>query len=66
MSKTIKISEETYRELEGLLEPRETFDGVVRRIVRVYQTVKSVADTLGPSHYLRSPTPPGSGKGGPP
>ncbi|GAI48531.1 unnamed protein product, partial [marine sediment metagenome] len=61
MTHTIKVSDETYQELESLLEPRETFDGVVGRLLKVYKTIKEVAGILGPSHYLKSKTPPGQG-----
>jgi len=53
MSKPIKVSEDTYQELVGLLMPRETFDGVIKRILQVYKTISNVSDILGPSHYLQ-------------
>lgn len=60
MSKTIKVSGETYGELEKLLTPRETFDGVVRRILYVYKQMKEISDDLGPGHYLKSEKSPAS------
>jgi hypothetical protein len=53
MRKSIKVSEQNYLELESLLEPRETFDDVVGRLLHVFRTMRTVSDTLGPSHYLR-------------
>lgn len=58
-SKSIKVSDRVYIALEEIREKRETFSEAIERIIRVYDTIKGVSDTLGPSHYLRSPTPPG-------
>lgn len=57
MSKTIKLAEETYDELEKLREKRETFDQAVRRLLRVHATVQDLSDNLGPSHYLKGARP---------
>jgi hypothetical protein len=35
------------------MQPRETFDDVVVRLLEVYLTIKGVSDTLGPNHYLK-------------
>lgn len=59
MSKTIKVSDETKEALEKLQQPRETFDGVVQRLLRVHASLQNVSDILGPVHYLKSPNPPG-------
>ncbi|MBU2060070.1 MAG: hypothetical protein KKB38_20360 [Gammaproteobacteria bacterium] len=58
MSKTLKVSDEIYQELEGLLQPRETFSQVIERILRTYRTIVGVAEALPGSHYLKSPRPP--------
>jgi len=61
MSHSIKVTDGVYIALEEVREKRETFSECVERLLRVYDTIKGVSDTLGPSHYLRSPTPPGEG-----
>ena len=53
MSKTIRLEETTYRKLEAMLRLRETFNEAVVRLLRVYDTLFSVSETLGPSHYLK-------------
>jgi len=58
MSKTIRISEEVYQEIERLLEPRETFSQVINRVLKVYRTIRDVSDGLPASHYLKSSRPP--------
>ena len=62
MSKTIKLSDETYSALETLREKRETFDEAVKRLLHVFSTLRNVSDILGPSHYLKSDKPPGGGE----
>lgn len=52
MSKTIKITNEVYTNLEAIREKRETFSDVVERLIGVYAKIRAVSDTLGPSHYL--------------
>lgn len=42
-SKTIRVSEELYQELEKILQPRESFGQCIERILRVYRTVTDVA-----------------------
>ena len=61
MSKTIRLTDGAYIALEVIREKRETFSEAVERLIKVYATIKVVSDTLGPSHYLRSETPPGKG-----
>ena len=59
MPHTIRLSDEVYASLDELLQKRETFDAAVKRLLAVFKALKEVSDTLGPSHYLKSPTPPG-------
>jgi len=53
MSKTIKVEDRVYDRLEEIREKRETFSEAVERLLKVYDTIKTVSDTLGPSHYLK-------------
>lgn len=53
MRKSIKLEEQVYLDLERLMVSRETFSEVVARLISVYNTLKSVSDTLGPGHYLQ-------------
>uniref|UniRef100_A0A6M3Y427 Putative antitoxin n=1 Tax=viral metagenome TaxID=1070528 RepID=A0A6M3Y427_9ZZZZ len=53
MSKTIWLKEETKERLDNIRAKGETFDQVVERLIRVYTTLFSVSETLGPSHYLK-------------
>ena len=55
MSKTIKLSEETYNELDDLREKRETFDEAVRRLLKVHRTVRGISDAVGAHHNTRGP-----------
>ena len=57
-SKTIKVSEVNHNRLVALMRPRESFDEVITRLLDLYEMMTSVSETLGPSHYLRSPVPP--------
>jgi len=57
MSKTIKLNEGTYNDLDELREKRETFDEVVARVLRVHRTVQGLSDSLGDHHYLKGPRP---------
>ena len=50
MSRSIKVTEETYDRLIAKMEPRETFDKVVRRLLNVHDQISMVRDTLGPMH----------------
>jgi len=52
MSKSIKIKDSLYDRLVEIMDKRETFSDVLTRVLRVYDTVSSVRDTLGPHHYL--------------
>lgn len=54
MSKTIRLEDEVYNDLDAIREKRETFSQAVARIIRVFTTIKDVSDTLGPQHYLKA------------
>jgi len=53
MSKSIKVSDEVYHRLMGMLTVRETFSQVIERLLEVYYKIESVSSTLGASHYLK-------------
>jgi len=53
----INLSDETYHALEDLREKRETFDEAVKRLLRVFSTLRNVSDILGPGHYLKGEPP---------
>ena len=53
MNKTIKVEDQVYDRLEEIREKRETFSECVERLLKVYDTIKTVSDILGPSHYLK-------------
>lgn len=59
MTKTIKVSQETYNALEELREKRETFDQAVQRVIKVFKQLEEMSKALGPAHYLKSDSPPG-------
>lgn len=59
MSHSIKVTDGVYIALEAIREKRETFSECVERLIKVYATIHDLSTTLGPSHYLRSETPPG-------
>ena len=52
MSKSIKVTEEVYKDLLEMQRPRETFSEEIERLLRVYRTLFEVRETLGPSHHL--------------
>jgi len=52
MGKSIKVSNEMYVALIEMQRPRETFSEEIERLLRVYQTLFGVKETLGPSHFL--------------
>ena len=58
MSKTIKLEDSVYLELEELRGKRETFSEAVARILNVAKTIRDVSEILGPGHYLKSDVPP--------
>ncbi len=53
MSKTIRVRNQVYNELEELRDKRETFSEVIERLIKLYSTMRNVSDNLGPSHYLK-------------
>jgi len=53
MSKTIRVEDKVYQELEELREKRETFSEVIARAVNAYQTIRGIRDGLPASHYLQ-------------
>ena len=57
MSKTIRLEDEVYNDLDAIREKRETFSKVVERLTKVFNTMKDVSDTLGPSHFLKGRAP---------
>lgn len=52
MPKTIQLEDRVYADLETIRVKDETRSEVVERLIRVYKTISSVADTLGPSHWI--------------
>jgi len=59
MRKTIKVDEQTYKDLDEIRDKRETFDEVVKRVIAVFKQIQQLSDDLGPGHYLKSDTSPG-------
>lgn len=53
MSKTIRVSDEVYNELEKLRDKRETFNQVIARTINAYNTIRGIRDGLPASHYLQ-------------
>ncbi|MBA7707088.1 hypothetical protein ES703_115953 [subsurface metagenome] len=53
MSKTIRLEDQVYSDLDAIREKRETFSEAVERVIKVYATMKEVSDTLGPAHFLK-------------
>ncbi len=58
MSKTIRVEEDVYRQLEELRDWKETFSQVIGRLLKVYTVIEKVSDTLGPGHYLKQRSSP--------
>jgi len=52
MSKTIRVDDQIYDRLERLIIHRETFSHVIERLLKLYDTMTEVKETLGPSHYI--------------
>ncbi len=61
MSKQIRVSDETYRERELMMQPRESIENMLRRLLVVYREISDIKTTIGPSHYLASAKPPKEG-----
>ena len=53
MSKTIRVEDQVYNELEELRGKRETFSEVIARTVNAYNTILGIRDGLPASHYLQ-------------
>ena len=53
MSKTIRVDDSVYGELEKLRDKRETFSQVIARTVNAYITIRGIRDGLPASHYLQ-------------
>lgn len=53
MSKTIRVDDQVYGQLEELREKRETFSEVIARTVSAYNTIRGIRDGLPASHYLQ-------------
>lgn len=53
MSKTIRVDDQVYNELEELRDKRETFSEVIARTVNAYLTIRGIRDGLPASHYLQ-------------
>jgi predicted CopG family antitoxin len=54
LSKTIKVDDKEYQQLEEIKEKRESFAEVVARLLRLYVAVSETSKLLGPSHYLKN------------
>lgn len=46
MSKTVRIKDETYDELERMLRTRETFDDIIKRLLGIYRWAETATDVL--------------------
>jgi len=46
MSKTIKLEDETYNKLEGFRDKRETFSGVVARLLEIHEMIGQLEDVI--------------------
>jgi len=52
MSKSIKITNEVYQELQKLQRPREPYSNIIARTISAYKAIQGIRDGLPPSHYL--------------
>jgi hypothetical protein len=52
MSKTIRVQDDIYEQLEKIRDWKETFSQVLGRLLKVYKTIYTIRDILGPGHYL--------------
>lgn len=59
MTKTIKLSQETYDALEELRTKKETKGEAVMRLITVFKQLEQMSAALGPAHQLKSDSPPG-------
>ena len=53
MSKTIRVDDQVYNELEELRGKRETFSQVIERLLAIVRPLRQASEILGPSHYLK-------------
>lgn len=53
MSRSIKVSDQVYRELRELQGPRETYSHVIERLLAIVRPIRDAAGFLGPGHDLR-------------
>lgn len=53
MSKTIRVENGVYNELEELRDKRETFSEVIGRLLSIIRPLREASSILGPSHYLK-------------
>jgi len=53
MSKTIRVEDGVYNELEELRSKRETFSEVIERLLAIVRPLQEASSILGPSHYLK-------------
>lgn len=58
-TKIIKLHDDTYDNLDAIREKRESFNDTVERLIDLYSKIETASQILGPSHYLKSPVPPG-------
>jgi len=61
LSKAIKVDEKVYERLEELRDWKETFSEVIERLLKVYDTIYTGRDSLGPAHFVRERPPTGAG-----
>jgi len=53
MTKAIKVDDEVYNEIESLRLKSETKGNVVRRLLKVFNTVKSIESLLEPHGWRK-------------
>jgi len=58
MSKAIKVRDHIYTKLDDMRGKGETFSDVISVLLKVYETIKTTSDILGPSHFLKGKSPP--------
>lgn len=58
MSKAIKVRDDIYEKLDDIRGKGETFSDVIAVLLKVYVTIKTTSDILGPSHFLKGYKPP--------
>lgn len=53
MSKSIKVSDTVYRELQELQRSRESYSEVIARTIKAYIAIQGIRDGLPAGHYLQ-------------